>query len=175
MDLFAVSSCVIQLSPCCLSSNTAVFPGITWSSHKRGVIVGRCTARCFWVSHVKSGWRFGSACSNEGSVPEQHPPTDVTQPQTSKAHCSIQCVEWSYRYTVACLRLTTSRQFSQQSETTLFKFIAYIIIHFIGSLTSDHYFPSVCLFVCLFVCAEFFSAIFDPISIKLGHMLYVWV
>ena len=25
------------------------------------------------------------------------------------------------------------------------------------------------------VCAEFFSAVFDPISIKLGHMLYVWV
>jgi len=34
---------------------------------------------------------------------------------------------------------------------------------------------SVCLFVCLFVCAEFFSAAFDLISIKLGHMLYVWV
>jgi len=34
---------------------------------------------------------------------------------------------------------------------------------------------SVCLFVGLFVCAEFFSAVFDPISIKLGHMLYVWV
>jgi len=32
---------------------------------------------------------------------------------------------------------------------------------------------SVCLFVCLFV--QFFSAVFDPISIKLGHMLYVWV
>jgi len=29
--------------------------------------------------------------------------------------------------------------------------------------------------VCLFVCAEFFWAVFDPISIKLGHMLYVWV
>ena len=29
--------------------------------------------------------------------------------------------------------------------------------------------------VCLFVCAEFFSAMFDPISIKLGHILYVWV
>jgi len=29
--------------------------------------------------------------------------------------------------------------------------------------------------VCLFVCADFFSAVFDPISIKLGHMLYVWV
>jgi len=34
---------------------------------------------------------------------------------------------------------------------------------------------SVCLFVCLFISAEFFSAIFDPISINLGHMLYVWV
>ena len=32
---------------------------------------------------------------------------------------------------------------------------------------------SVCLFVCLFV--QFLSAVFDPISIKLGHMLYVWV
>ena len=31
------------------------------------------------------------------------------------------------------------------------------------------------LSVCLFVCAEFFSAVFDPISIKLGHMLYVCV
>jgi len=36
-------------------------------------------------------------------------------------------------------------------------------------------FRSVCLFVCLFGCAEFFSAVFDPISIKLGHMLYVLV
>jgi len=34
---------------------------------------------------------------------------------------------------------------------------------------------SVCLSVCLFVCAEFFSAVFDPISIKLGNVLYVWV
>ena len=34
---------------------------------------------------------------------------------------------------------------------------------------------SVCLFVCLFVCTEFFSAVFDQIAIKLGHMLYVWV
>jgi len=32
---------------------------------------------------------------------------------------------------------------------------------------------SVCLFVCLFV--QFFSAVFDPISIKLGHMLYASV
>ena len=32
---------------------------------------------------------------------------------------------------------------------------------------------SVGLSVCLFVCAEFFSAVFDPISVKLGHMLYI--
>jgi len=44
----------------------------------------------------------------------------------------------------------------------------------IGSRPSDHYFRSVCLFVCLFV-QSFFSAVFDPISIKLGYMLYVWV
>ena len=46
---------------------------------------------------------------------------------------------------------------------------------YIGSWPSDHYFRSVCWFVCLFVCAEFFSAVFDPISIKLGHMLYVFL
>jgi len=45
----------------------------------------------------------------------------------------------------------------------------------IGSRPSDHYFRSVCLFVCRFVCADFFSAVFDPISIKLGRTLYVWV
>jgi len=27
----------------------------------------------------------------------------------------------------------------------------------------------------LCVCAKFFSAVFDPILIKLGHMLYIWV
>jgi len=34
---------------------------------------------------------------------------------------------------------------------------------------------SVGLFVCMFVCAEFLSAVFDPILIKVGRMLYVWV
>jgi len=53
-----------------------------------------------------------------------------------------------------------------------------LLVTLFGSRPSDHYFRSVCWFVCLsvclFVCAEFFSAVFDPISIKLGHMLYVW-
>jgi len=53
---------------------------------------------------------------------------------------------------------------------------AYIIIVLLvhGQVTIV-FVVSVCLFVCLFVCAEFFSAVFDPISIKLGHMLYAWV
>jgi len=34
---------------------------------------------------------------------------------------------------------------------------------------------SVGLSVYLFVCAEFFSDIFDPISIKVRHMLHDWV
>ena len=54
-----------------------------------------------------------------------------------------------------------------QSQMWNFVFICDIF----GSRPSDHYFRS----VCLSVCAEFFSAVFDPISIKLGHMLYVWV
>ena len=49
----------------------------------------------------------------------------------------------------------------------------------VGSRPSNYYFRSVCLSVCLFVClsvcAEFFSAVFDPICIKLVHMLYVRV
>jgi len=48
-------------------------------------------------------------------------------------------------------------------------------VNVFGSRPSDHYFRSVCLFICLFVCAEFFSAVFDPIWIKLGHMLHVRV
>jgi len=44
-----------------------------------------------------------------------------------------------------------------------------------GSRPSDHYFRSVCWFVCLLVCAEFFSAVFDPILIKLGRMLCICV
>ena len=49
-----------------------------------------------------------------------------------------------------------------------------------GSRPSDHYFRSVCLFVCLSVClfvclCRVFSAVFDPIWIKLGNMLHVQV
>ena len=50
--------------------------------------------------------------------------------------------------------------------------LVYFLVH--GQVTII-FVVSVCLSVCLFVCAEFFSAVFDPISIKLGHTLYVWV
>ena len=49
---------------------------------------------------------------------------------------------------------------------------ASILVH--GQVTII-FVVSVGMSVCLFVCAELFSAVFDPISIKLGHMLYVWV
>ena len=48
--------------------------------------------------------------------------------------------------------------------------IYFVLVH--GQVTII-FLVSVCLFVCLFV--HFFPAVFDPISIKLGHMLYVWV
>jgi len=79
---------------------------------------------------------------------------------------------------VVCRLLSTvvagKRSWTVDAELTTLKFFKII-----GSRPSDHYFRSVCLsvcpFVCLFVCAEFFSAVYDPISIKLGHMLCVWV
>ena len=64
---------------------------------------------------------------------------------------------------------------NQSRYIAVIKRMKYVI----GSYPSDHYFRSVCWFiclsVCLFVCAEFFSAVFGPILIKLGHMLNVWV
>ena len=50
------------------------------------------------------------------------------------------------------------------------KFHSLLLVH--GQVTII-FVVSVCLFVCLFV--QFFSAVSDPILIKLGHMLYVWV
>ena len=45
----------------------------------------------------------------------------------------------------------------------------------IGSRPSDHYCRSVCLSVCLFFAQSFSHPSFDPIWIKLGHMLHVRV
>ena len=45
-----------------------------------------------------------------------------------------------------------------------------LVVH--GQVTIIFVVSDVGLSVC---CAEFFSAVFDPISIKLGHILYVWV
>jgi len=48
----------------------------------------------------------------------------------------------------------------------------YKLVH--GQVTNI-FVVSVGLSVSLFVCAEFFSAVSDQISVKLGHILYVWV
>ena len=55
----------------------------------------------------------------------------------------------------------------------MFLFIRRVLVH---GQVAIIFVVSVGWFVCLFVCAEsFFSAVFDPILIKLGHLLYVWV
>jgi len=51
----------------------------------------------------------------------------------------------------------------------------FVLWFILGSRPSDQVTINFVVSVCLFVCAEFFSAVFDPILIKLGHMLYVWV
>jgi len=69
---------------------------------------------------------------------------------------------------VWCLSVIRARELPQPGLSTT-------SVSTFGSRPTDHYFRSVCLSVCLFVCAEFFSAVFDPIWIKLGHMLHVRV
>jgi len=54
---------------------------------------------------------------------------------------------------------------------TCYTCITTFLVH--GQVTIIFVVSVVCLSVCLFV--QFFSAVFDPISIKLGHMLYVRV
>jgi len=56
----------------------------------------------------------------------------------------------------------------QECQYLYYVSIVFILVH--GQVTII-----IVVSVCLFVCAEFFSAVFDPISIKLGHMLYVWI
>jgi len=50
--------------------------------------------------------------------------------------------------------------------------LCYLVVLVHGQMTII-FIVYVCLSVCLFVCAEFFSAVFDPISIKLGHITHV--
>jgi len=95
--------------------------------------------------------------------------------QTEHSWCTWLCTDlvWRHQLLIMYQGTTTSLMDVPLSRTTWVS--QYQEKTFIGSRPSDHYFRSVCLFVCLFVCAEFFSAVFDPILIKLGHMLYVWV
>jgi len=52
----------------------------------------------------------------------------------------------------------------QITLATCFRFLVHGQVNIIFVVSVGLYF---CLFVCVFVCAEFFSAVFDPISIKL--------
>ena len=89
---------------------------------------------------------------------------DNVKRATSPGRCSLMFAD-------ACRRFA----YFTESLTTYLVFLSFVSrprgpIIFVVSVGLF-----VCLSVCLFVCTEFFSAVFDPISIKLGHMLYVWV
>lgn len=119
-----------------MSRHAVVLSGVTWHPYKRRVIVGRCTARHFWVSHVFSRRHFDSACSNEGNVSKQCPSADILQPWTRETCFNFHHAEWCYCYTVTCLGLTTNRQFSQQSENSVF--LAALFTLLVLELESRH-------------------------------------
>jgi len=128
------------------------------------VTLGHCGGQTVGWIEMKLGVQVGLGCRHivlDGDPAP--PPPRGTAPQFSAHICCGQMAAW-IKNMLICFVMHPR---STSSECN------------IGSRPSDHYFRSVCLFVCLavclFVCAEFFSAIFDPISIKLGHMLYVWV
>ena len=68
--------------------------------------------------------------------------------------------------TVAQCRRETAAASDSRVQVCLFVFPC-LLVH--GQVTIIRV-VSVCLSVCLFVCAAFFSAVFDPISIRLGHI-----
>jgi len=87
-------------------------------------------------------------------------------PSSSFSSRSETCVE------MRC-RQRSSTNFDQRRFSFVTKHCVYtVLLH--GQVTII-FVVSVGLSACFFVCAEFFSAVFDPISTKLGHMLYVWV
>ena len=96
--------------------------------------------------------------------------TSLPTTPTSPGHSMCQLIQ---------IQIHHESVFGKSNTALVSLFTSLYSLYIFGSRPSDHYFRSVCqslcLFVCLFVCAEFFSAVFDPISIKLGHMLYVWL
>jgi len=99
--------------------NVIVVLGIAWKSCAWRVVDCRCIARRHWVSHVFIGRRVVSACSCERIVPKQFSPVLVSQPKTREAERNLRRAERCHRYSVTCLALATSWQFSQQGENTL--------------------------------------------------------
>ena len=68
-----------------------------------------------------------------------------------------------------------SRKSVRRDASNLNTFCRHCFVILVYGQVTIIFVVSVGLSVSLFVCAEFFSAVFDLISIKLGHILYVWV
>ena len=93
--------------------------------------------------------------------------------QSSHIHKKMYCVRCIHNHVA---RLPACKIHLYIRQCYLLQYCGYchrlVLVH--GQVTII-FVVSVCLSVCLFVCAEFFSAVFDPIWIKLGHMLHVRV
>ena len=79
---------------------------------------------------------------------------------------------WS-DYAVFCAGVKTTAQKSSQCISNLSKPLG--VSQYLNLLVHGQLTIIFVVSVCLFVCAEFFSAVFDPIWIKVGHMLHVRV
>jgi len=115
------------------------------------------------------------------SSTQNHPKPPGVQNRTGTSSGSTACCRSNRAGRKRCRCYVTSSQVRGQHSF-------HVSVYKQRSLTPDNvgsflvhgqvtfiFVVSVGLSVCLFVCAQFFSAVFDPISIKLGHTLYVWV
>jgi len=84
----------------------------------------------------------------------------------------VMLIEYNvYRYQLGAIPSLSLLEQLVNVNLTTSHFTATISFIIFGSRPSDHYFRS----VCTNKQTEFFSAVFDPISIKLVHMLHVRV
>ena len=145
-----------------------------------------------WSPGNASPWQRSSSSSRQ-LIAASSSPTDVQPPQrfiTTQhnilnrwrrlLHLRLRTLRFQFRYPSrnqikfrwlhkSTVRVFLSRWRGRQTNIII---VVHLLVY--GQVTII-FVVSVGLTVCLFVCAEFFSAVFDPISIKLGHMLYVWV
>jgi len=153
-----------------LYSYSAVIAGVATRYARFAVwlTTERCFAGC--RSAGAAAERRAQVQAADWTVQEDEPGTPrgrLSVSRLSHRHAEHRAVSVDER-----LRRVRKRLFPLQGKASYVHPPIRMLVH--GQVTVI-FVVSVCLSICLFVCAEFFSAVFDPISIKLGYMLYVWV